>query len=160
MQGARLSQSPVMSDSLRPAHWSPPGTSSLQFSKQEYWSGQPCLPPGGSSRPRGQTLISHVSCIGRQILYHQHHLRSSPKKIFKKDEMDMKTHFVSDIHFAFWLSFIKQFFSTEFFEHLLWTKFKVLWLSLWIKHWATFLQSLQSGENFTLLFVSTTPSHS
>ena len=32
------------------------------------------------------------------------------KNFFKKEEMDMKTHFVSDIHFAFWLSFIKQFF--------------------------------------------------
>ena len=28
----------------------------------------------GSSRPRGGTLISYVSCIGKQVLYHMHHL--------------------------------------------------------------------------------------
>ena len=30
----------------------------------------------GSSRPRNQTHISFVSCIGGQVLYHQHHLGS------------------------------------------------------------------------------------
>ena len=28
----------------------------------------------GSSQPRDQTHISYVSCIGRQFLYHHHHL--------------------------------------------------------------------------------------
>ena len=28
----------------------------------------------GSSQPRDQTHISYVSCIGRQVLYHEHHL--------------------------------------------------------------------------------------
>ena len=28
-------------------------------------------PPRGSSRPRDQTLVSHISCIGRWVLYHQ-----------------------------------------------------------------------------------------
>ena len=28
----------------------------------------------GSSRPRDGTCFSYVSCIGRQVLYHQHHL--------------------------------------------------------------------------------------
>ena len=37
----------------------------MGFSRQEYWSGLP--PPGGSSQPRDRT---HVSCIGRRILYH------------------------------------------------------------------------------------------
>ena len=27
----------------------------------------------GSSQPRDQTLILYISCIGRQVLYHQHH---------------------------------------------------------------------------------------
>ena len=36
---------------------------SMEFSRQEYWSGFPCLYPG--NKP-----ISHVSCIGRLILYH------------------------------------------------------------------------------------------
>ena len=30
----------------------------------------------GSSQPRDQTHISYVSCIDRQVLYHEHHLRS------------------------------------------------------------------------------------
>ena len=29
-----------------------------------------------SSRPRDQTCVSYVSCIGRKVLYHQHHLGS------------------------------------------------------------------------------------
>ena len=32
----------------------------------------------GSSRPRDQTCISYVSCVGRQVLYHQRHLGSLP----------------------------------------------------------------------------------
>ena len=35
------------------AHQSP---LSMGFSRQEYWSGLPCPPPGESSRPRDQTL--------------------------------------------------------------------------------------------------------
>ena len=27
----------------------------------------------GSSRPRNQTQVSYLSCIGRQVLYHYHH---------------------------------------------------------------------------------------
>ena len=33
----------------------------------------------GSSRPKDQTHISCISCIGRQILYHWHHLGSCYK---------------------------------------------------------------------------------
>ena len=43
---------------------------SLGVSRQEYWSGLPCLPPGG------RTQVSYVSCIGRRVLYHEHHLGS------------------------------------------------------------------------------------
>ena len=43
---------------------------SMGFSKQEYWSGLPCSPPGRSSQPRDWTHISCVSCIGRQVLYY------------------------------------------------------------------------------------------
>ena len=55
---------------------------SMGFSRQECWSGLACSPegdlPGGSSKPRNQTHVSYVSCIGRQVLYHQRHL-GSPK---------------------------------------------------------------------------------
>ena len=40
----------------------------MGFFSQEYWSGLPFPSPGdGSSPPRGR---SHVTCIGRQNLYH------------------------------------------------------------------------------------------
>ena len=42
----------------------------MDYSRQEYWSLLPFPTPRGSSQPRDRTLISCVSCIGRQILYH------------------------------------------------------------------------------------------
>ena len=33
----------------------------------------------GSSQPRDQTHVSYVSCIGRQVLYHQYYLESPVK---------------------------------------------------------------------------------
>jgi len=44
---------------------------SLRFSRQEYWSGLPCFPPRDLPNPG-----THTSCISRQVLHHQHHLRS------------------------------------------------------------------------------------
>ena len=38
------------------------------FSRQEYWNGLPCPPPGNLPDP-GVKAASHISCIGRQILY-------------------------------------------------------------------------------------------
>ena len=32
----------------------------------------------GSSRPREGTHTSYISCVGRQVLYHQHHLGGLP----------------------------------------------------------------------------------
>ena len=43
---------------------------SMKFSRQEHWSGLPFPLSRGSSRPRDQTRVSCVSCIGRWILYH------------------------------------------------------------------------------------------
>ncbi|XDA82261.1 hypothetical protein R6Z07F_012183 [Ovis aries] len=37
-----------------PTGYSPPGSSSMGFSRQEYWSGLSCPPPGKSSQPRNQ----------------------------------------------------------------------------------------------------------
>ena len=57
---------------------------SMGFSRQEYWSGLPCPPPGNLSNPgiKPRTHISCVSYIGRQVLYHQHHL-GSPSATWK-----------------------------------------------------------------------------
>ena len=43
---------------------------SIGFSRQEYWSGLPWLPPGDLPDPMMEPHISFVFCIGRQILYH------------------------------------------------------------------------------------------
>ena len=49
---------------------------SMGFSRQEDQSGLPChspdLPDPG---PRDLTGVSYVSCIGRWILYYEHHLK-------------------------------------------------------------------------------------
>ena len=42
---------------------------SMGFSRQEYWSGLPCPPPGGSSQPRDWSHISCVSCSGRRVFF-------------------------------------------------------------------------------------------
>ena len=47
----------------------------------------------GSSRPRDQTLVSCISGIGRQVLYHGHHLGgliSSSDPIQNRGEMEPK----------------------------------------------------------------------
>ena len=48
------------------AHQAPLSTG---FSRQEYWSGLPCTSPGDLPDP-GIKPMSHVSCIGRRVLYH------------------------------------------------------------------------------------------
>ena len=42
---------------------------SLGFSRQEYWGGLPCPPPGALPDPEIESL-SPVSCIDRWVLYH------------------------------------------------------------------------------------------
>ena len=49
---------------------------SMGSSRQEHWSGLPFPSFRGSSPSRDQTRVSYVSCIGRQVLYHQSHLGS------------------------------------------------------------------------------------
>ena len=42
---------------------------SMGFSRQVYWSGSPCPPPGDLPNS-AQIHISYVSCTDRQVLYH------------------------------------------------------------------------------------------
>ena len=63
-----------MSDSSTPCTVACQAPLSMEFSRPKYWSGLPCSPPGESSWPRDQTQVSCLSCIGRWVLYHQHHL--------------------------------------------------------------------------------------
>ena len=52
---------------------------SMRFCRQEYWSGLPVPSSRGSSRSRHESHVFYVSCIGRCILYHWHHLESPIK---------------------------------------------------------------------------------
>ena len=49
------------------AHQAPLSTG---FSRQGFWSGLPCPPPGDLSQSRDGTQVSLVSCIDRWVLYH------------------------------------------------------------------------------------------
>ena len=54
---------------------------SMEFSRQEYWSGLPFPPARESSRSRYWTRIFYASCIGRRVLYHQCHQGSPADKV-------------------------------------------------------------------------------
>ena len=43
---------------------------SMRLSRQEYWSGLPCPPPGDLPDPEIKLEISCISCIDGQVLYH------------------------------------------------------------------------------------------
>ena len=62
----------VVANSLQPMDCSCQVPLSMEFSRQEYWSGLPLSTPGDLSNPGIEllSLVSCVSCIGRQILYH------------------------------------------------------------------------------------------
>ena len=76
------------------AHHTPP---SMEFSRQEYWSGLPFSPPGDLSRH--QTHISYVSCIGRWVLYHKRHLGNMlTLRFFLVFIID-----IDNIYFLYWL---------------------------------------------------------
>ena len=54
---------------------------SMGFSRQEYWSGFAIPSSRESSWPRDRTHTSHVSCIGKWVLYHECHLENSYKAV-------------------------------------------------------------------------------
>ena len=49
---------------------------SMRLNWQEYWKGLLVPSSRRSSWPREGMWVSYISCIGRQVLYHQYHLRS------------------------------------------------------------------------------------
>ena len=42
----------------------------MGFSRQEYWSGLSCPPPGDLLDPGVEPCVSYISCIVKGILYH------------------------------------------------------------------------------------------
>ena len=67
---------PTLCDPLVVAYQAP---LSLGFSKQIQWSELPCLPPGDLPHSGIELMSLTVSCIGKQVLYSQHHLGSLEK---------------------------------------------------------------------------------
>jgi len=61
----------VVSDSETPWTVAHQGPQSMEFSKQECWSGLPVSFSWGSSWPMDRACVSGVSCIGRWILHHR-----------------------------------------------------------------------------------------
>ena len=55
--------------------WDSPGLHGILQARALEWVAMPSS--RGSSRLRGGTHISYVSCIGRWVRYHEHHLGSS-----------------------------------------------------------------------------------
>ena len=43
---------------------------SMGFSRQEYWSGLPCSPPGNLPDPGMKLESLYLSCTGKRVLYH------------------------------------------------------------------------------------------
>ena len=67
----------VVSNFCEPMDCSPPGSSVHGISQARTLEGVAVSFSDRSSRPRGGTLgLSHISCIGRQVLCHWHHLGS------------------------------------------------------------------------------------
>ena len=60
----------VISDSATPYTVACQAPLSMEFSRQEYWSGLPFPPPGDLPDPGDRTSVSCISWIGRRILYH------------------------------------------------------------------------------------------
>ena len=76
---SRFSHAQLFATLLTVAHQAP---LSMGFFRQEYWSGLPLLLLQGIFLPRDRTCISHVSCLGRLILYHYRHLGSPCRTYF------------------------------------------------------------------------------
>ena len=55
---------------------------SIGFSKQEYWNGLLCPPPGDLRHPGIEPMSPAAPALGRQVLYHSHHLRWTFKPSF------------------------------------------------------------------------------
>ena len=75
-KGARVCASVVQScpTLCDPTDCSPPRSSIHGILQARLLEWVAMLSSRGSSRPRNWTRVSHVSCISRQVLYHQHHL--------------------------------------------------------------------------------------
>ena len=68
--GKPLDSESITTANIYPMDCSPPDTSVHGVSQARILESVAISSSKGSSQPRDQTLVSYVSCIGRQILYH------------------------------------------------------------------------------------------
>ena len=54
---------------------------SVGFSRQEYWSGLSCPPPGDLPNSGIEPHVPYIPCICSQVLYHCCHLGSAKEKV-------------------------------------------------------------------------------
>ena len=91
----------VVANSLQPMDCSCQVPLSMEFSRQEYWSGLPLSTPGDLSNPGIEllSLVSCVSCIGRQILYHCATFTIKKNEVipFAATRMDLEIIILSDV---------------------------------------------------------------
>ena len=81
----------VISNSLR-LH----GPLSMEFSRQEYWSGLPCLPPGDLPNPGIELRSPHC----RRILYHMSHQCHRDSLILRAGSLANEAHSISSVQFS------------------------------------------------------------
>ena len=67
-----------------------PGSSTHRILQARIWECIVKLSSRGSSPPRDRTCISYISCTGRPVLYHQHHL-GSPRNYNPINRKESKT---------------------------------------------------------------------
>ena len=73
-----------------PMDCSLPGSSTHRILQARIWECVVKLSSRGSSPPRDRTCISYISCTGRPVLYHQHHL-GSPRNYNPINRKESKT---------------------------------------------------------------------
>lgn len=68
-----------------PMGYSPPGSSACGILLAKILESAAMLSSVVSSRPRYQTHISYVFCVGSEVLYHEHHLRNPEVPLFESE---------------------------------------------------------------------------
>ena len=92
------------------AHWAPCSGESRGFSRQEYWRGLPCPPPGDLPNPGIEPMSLHLLHC-RSILYQLSH-KGSPMKVKVAqscltlcDPMDDTVHGIAQARILEWVAF-------------------------------------------------------
>ena len=64
------------------------------LSRQEYWSGLPCRPPGDLPDPGIGPESLKSTCLGTWVLYHQHHLGTPNERLESLFALSLKLYYL------------------------------------------------------------------